>query len=108
MKKIDTVDQFEQIISENPTFLLVKHSLTCPISGAAFEQYKQFVEENKEIPTYYLAVQDSRPLSTHIAETYQIKHESPQALLFSNKQVVWDTSHNNITVSTLKEAVQNN
>lgn len=108
MKKIDTVDQFEKLASEKNYFLLVKHSLTCPISGAAFEQYKQYVDQNENVDTYYLAVQDSRPLSNYIAENYHIKHESPQALLFLNNQVVWNASHSKITVPSLTEAVKQN
>lgn len=108
MIKIDTIEQFETIVGENKPFLLVKHSLTCPISGSAFSEYKQYTEKETKVDTYYLAVQDSRPLSNYIAETYHIRHESPQALLFSNNEVVWNTSHGKITVSSLTEAVQNN
>ncbi|MDZ5472550.1 bacillithiol system redox-active protein YtxJ [Bacillus sp. 31A1R] len=106
MKKIDSVEEFEALIENEKNVLLVKHSLTCPISHAAFEEYESFVEENAEFNNYYLAVQDSRPLSNYIAEKFQIKHESPQALLFSNGEVVWHASHWKITYSSLTKALE--
>ncbi|WP_182102137.1 bacillithiol system redox-active protein YtxJ [Niallia taxi] len=104
MKKIETVEHFEEILSNNKTAFIVKHSLTCPISAAAFDEYKQYADSNSEVDTYYLAVQDARPLSNYIAETFNIRHESPQALLFSDRSVVWNASHGGITVNSLKEA----
>lgn len=108
MKKIETEEQLTEAIQKSSPVLLLKHSLTCPISADAFAEYKQYAEENRDVETYYLAVQDARSLSNQIAETYQIKHESPQALLFSNNSVVWNASHRKITVQSLKEAIQEN
>ncbi|MCM3362826.1 bacillithiol system redox-active protein YtxJ [Niallia sp. MER TA 168] len=105
MKKIDTVEKFEDLVQSKEIFWLVKHSLTCPISANAFDEYKQYAEDNKEIATYYLAVQESRELSNYIAENYQVRHESPQALLFENNHIVWHTSHGKITVDSLQKAV---
>lgn len=105
MKKIDTVEKFEELAQGKDVFWLVKHSLTCPISANAFDEYKQYVEENKEIDTYYLAVQEARALSNYIAEKYQVKHESPQALLFKNNHIAWHASHGKITVASLQNAM---
>lgn len=105
MNKIDTVEKFEELVQDKDVFWLFKHSLTCPISANAFDEYKQYMEENKEIDTYYLAVQEARPLSNYIAEKYQVKHESPQALLFTNNDIVWHASHGKITVASLQNAV---
>lgn len=105
MEKIDTVEKFEELVQNKAVFWLVKHSLTCPISANAFDEYKQYVEGNKDIDTYYLAVQEARALSNYIAEKYQVKHESPQALLFKNNHIVWHASHGRITVDSLQNAV---
>ncbi|CAG9622118.1 bacillithiol system redox-active protein YtxJ [Sutcliffiella rhizosphaerae] len=105
-KNIYSVEEFNQIAEENATFLIFKNSTTCPISLAAFEEYEKFVEDQDTVPCYYLNVQDARPLSNHIAEKYEIKHESPQALLFKNGEVVWNASHWKITYSSLQENVK--
>lgn len=101
LKKIDQIEQFEEILKTEPKFFFLKHSLTCPISQAAFKEYQSFTQEHNEIPTYYLAVQDSRSLSNSIAEKFQIKHESPQAILFVNGNPTWNASHWKIKNSTL-------
>jgi bacillithiol system protein YtxJ len=103
--KIETIEEFEQIVKTQPKFLMIKHSLTCPISQNAFEEYEKFVEDHQEFPTYFLYVQEARPLSNYIAETFSVKHESPQALLFQDGKVVWHTSHWNITYDTLTKEI---
>lgn len=108
MKKLDTYEQFKEVLKSEHKFILLKHSLTCPISLAAFQEYQKFAEGQSEIPVYYLAVQDSRPLSNEIAKEFEIKHESPQAILFSNKAAVWNASHWKITQSSLNSAVNEN
>ncbi|MDP4085888.1 MAG: bacillithiol system redox-active protein YtxJ [Bacillota bacterium] len=108
LEKIDQMEQFEDLLNNKPTFFFLKHSLTCPISQAAYKEYEKFSEENNETPTYYLAVQDARSLSNSIAEKFQIKHESPQAILFKNTEPVWNASHWKITRQSLTNAVSEN
>lgn len=102
MKKVDSIEQFDQLVEEKEKFFFLKHSLTCPVSGSAFDEYQKFAKESEEEEVYYLAVQESRDLSSHIAETFGIKHESPQAFLFKNGKPVWNESHWKITSSELK------
>ena len=104
IKKIKTEEEFNQLVGEG-TFLFFKHSLTCPISAQAFQNYQQFVKGNPEVKTAYLAVQEAKPLSNYVAETYGIRHESPQAIVFTDGQPVWNESHSRITKSSLSEAI---
>ncbi|NSL51323.1 bacillithiol system redox-active protein YtxJ [Calidifontibacillus erzurumensis] len=104
-QKISTIEEFTEILKNNDKFLLIKHSLTCPISSNAFNEYEKFTEST-DLPTYFLYVQDDRPLSNYIAETFGVKHESPQAILFENQAVKWHASHWKITEASLKEAVE--
>lgn len=103
--KIETKEQFEEL-AKKESFLLIKHSLTCPVSGAAFEEYESFLEDHADVNTAYLAVQEARPLSNYIAETFEIKHESPQAILFKNGEPVWNASHWKITYDSLSKALK--
>jgi bacillithiol system protein YtxJ len=103
--RVSTIEDFEKVMKDTPDFLLIKHSLTCPISSSAFEEYGQFVKDNPDIQAFYLYVQEDRPLSNYIAETYGIKHESPQALYIKNGDVVWNASHWKITNSSLTNVV---
>ncbi len=106
MKKFNGNEDFEQALESGEKFLLLKHSSTCPISQEAYDEYEKFASEYDN--TYYLVVQEERPLSNHIAEKLQIKHESPQAILFKNGEAVWHASHWKITFDSLKKAVAEN
>ena len=108
LNKIDTIEQFEELIQNNGTFFLLKHSLTCPVSQAAYQEYQKFADNENSIPAYFLAVQDSRPLSNEIAEKFNIKHESPQAILFTDGEPRWNASHWKITKRSLADAVGEN
>ncbi|MEH7255189.1 bacillithiol system redox-active protein YtxJ [Neobacillus niacini] len=108
LKKIDTVEQFEELLKQEEQFFLLKHSLTCPISDAAYKEFQKYAGEDQSVPTYYLAVQDARPLSTEIAEKFEIKHESPQVLLFNNGKATWNASHWKITNHAIKNAITEN
>ncbi|AMQ21483.1 bacillithiol system redox-active protein YtxJ [Geobacillus sp. JS12] len=105
MEKLETIEQFDRVMKETERFLFVKHSLTCPISQAAFGECEKFAADHPELPIYCLYVQEARPLSNYIAETTEVKHESPQVLLFENGRVVWHASHWAITYGALSEHV---
>ncbi|KOP83765.1 bacillithiol system redox-active protein YtxJ [Cytobacillus solani] len=108
MERINENAAFDKKIGEEDLFLLFKHSSTCPISQAAYEEYETFANENMKVKTYYLVVQEDRPLSNHIAESFQIKHESPQAILFKKSEPVWHASHWKITNDSLAKAMKEN
>jgi bacillithiol system protein YtxJ len=108
LEKIETTAQFADILNKESSFFLLKHSLTCPISQAAYKEYEKFAAENQGVPTYYLAVQEARPLSNEIAEKFQIKHESPQAILFADGEAKWNASHWKITNRSLENALSEN
>ncbi|MFO1444168.1 bacillithiol system redox-active protein YtxJ [Bacillus sp. Bva_UNVM-123] len=106
MKKFNGNEDFDQAVQTGDEIFILKHSSTCPISQAAYEEYEKFSTENEN--TYYLVVQNDRPLSNHIAEKFQLKHESPQAILFRNGEVVWHASHWKITYDSLTSAISEN
>jgi bacillithiol system protein YtxJ len=103
--KIESQAEFEELVKKD-SFLLIKHSLTCPVSGAAFEEYESFLQDHESENTAYLAVQEARGLSNYVSETYNIKHESPQAIFFKNGEPVWNASHWKITYDSLSKAVK--
>ncbi|WP_425441983.1 bacillithiol system redox-active protein YtxJ [Sediminibacillus massiliensis] len=103
---IQTKEEFEQVKNQYESFILMKHSLTCPISAEAKREFELFSEEATDVPLFVLYVQKARELSNHIAETYDVKHESPQVLVFKNNQVVWNESHGNITKKNLLQQIE--
>lgn len=88
-----------------PRFLLFKHSSTCPISAAAFEEYEEWLASAPGIPSAWLAVVAERPLARAVAERTGVQHESPQALLLAGGRCLWNASHGAITVESLRAAL---
>ncbi len=104
--KVNTLEEFNEVVEKNDTFLLLKNSTTCPISHAAYEEFENFVADQNDVACFYLHVQEARDVSNHIAEKYSVKHESPQALFINGGEVVWNASHWKITYSSLQENVK--
>ncbi|UTR11418.1 bacillithiol system redox-active protein YtxJ [Evansella sp. LMS18] len=107
LTKIEEEQQFEEVLKEQETLILLKNSTTCPISHEAFKETENFAGENDSVPVYYLNVQELRDLSNEVAEKYNVKHESPQALLFSDGKVSWHASHWKVTKKELAKAWEN-
>lgn len=105
LKKIERMDELKEILNYEGKFLLFKHSLTCPISQKAFDQFNQYLEDHPEIDGYYLTVQESRPLSNYIEAYFSIQHESPQIFHIHCGSVKRHTSHENITKETINHAL---
>ncbi|HJE20522.1 MAG TPA: bacillithiol system redox-active protein YtxJ [Aliicoccus persicus] len=103
LRKITTIDAFDQLLESKEVFYFLKHSNSCPVSQAAYETFEKFHYE-RDMDGYYLIVQDHAELSKHIEEKYGIKHESPQAFYFKNKAVKWNGSHQEIQMNTLSNA----
>jgi len=76
--------------------VIFKHSTSCPISAAAYEQMATLEGE-----VALVVVQGAREVSREIALSTGINHESPQVIVLRNGKPVWHTSHWDIT----KEAV---
>lgn len=109
--KIDSIDNLEPVFDTSHTkpVLIFKHSLTCPISSAAFREYETFLkdcEEGGSVEYHLVEVQNAREVSDAIETRSGIRHESPQAILFRDGQPVWHASHFAITAKSLADAVQ--
>ncbi|MCB7159191.1 bacillithiol system redox-active protein YtxJ [Bacillus subtilis] len=100
---IQSEEEFKRIAEQEGVFVFLKHSTTCPISQAAFHEFGAFANQHEDVPAYYLQVQEARPLSNFIAETYGVKHESPQIFIIQNGKVKWHTSHSQITEAAIEQ-----
>jgi len=88
---------------ERPVVIL-KHSLACGASAAAFAEYRLFLERQKspDGADYLLVeVQNARDVSDALARRTGVRHQSPQVLVLVDGQVFWSGSHWQITAETL-------
>ena len=101
--KITDLKSFEDLSarSKERAVVIFKHSLTCPISSAAYDEMTAFDGE-----VALLEVQRSRELSQEIEDRLGVVHESPQVIVLRNGQVVWNASHFRITADAVAGAVR--
>ena len=57
-------------------------------------------------PKKKIEIQNAREVSNAVAEKTGVRHESPQALLLRDGEVVWNASHGAITVESLAGALE--
>lgn len=103
--EMDDLQEVWETSTEKP-ILLFKLNTACPISAAAFKELHTFLEDNHDnIGAYFVKVRESRPISNQIAEDLDVQHQSPQLFLIKDRKQVWNTSHSDITVDSMKEAL---
>jgi bacillithiol system protein YtxJ len=107
--KITDLNQLETIKAEsykNPV-LLFKHSTTCSISNMALNRLERNYDQTKvgSLKPYYLDLLSHRDISKHIAELFEVEHQSPQAIIVSNGEAVYNASHYDISFAELVEKV---
>ena len=106
LKSIQELDHAFDESRERPV-LLFKHSLTCPISTRAFNELQSYLNNPDPRISYKLiTVQTARCVSDEAASRLQLEHESPQAILVRNGRELWNASHNDITASSLDQAIR--
>lgn len=87
--------------SNDEPVLLFKHSNTCPISAAAYEQMERVSAE-----VSLIVVQRERELSREVESRTGVRHESPQALVLRRGEVVWSASHFDVTAEAVEAALR--
>jgi bacillithiol system protein YtxJ len=76
-----------------PVALVYKHSTRCPIATMAYQEVQQLLRDRPEAPVWIVDVIVQRGLSREVAERTGVDHESPQAILLVDGEVVYDASH---------------
>jgi len=89
-------NQLEKIIeaSDDQPQLIYKHSHRCSVCIMAKEDIEASADTlSKQMDLHFVNVVHQREVSNHIASNLDIRHESPQAILLANGEVVWHGSH---------------
>ncbi len=103
MNELHTLEEWQGVLREtegHPLFVM-KHSSTCPISAAG---YQEFLFHETKLPKYLVVVQTARDVSKKIGEDTGVRHESPQVLLLKDGKAVWNASHYDIQQVNLAAA----
>ena len=110
LKEIRSIDDLNRALDESnerPVFLF-KHSLTCPISARAFNEFRSYLQNSgSQISANLITVQTARSVSDETAARLGLQHHSPQAILVRNGREMWNASHFAITAAALQDAISN-
>ena len=91
--------------SERP-LLLFKHSRSCGTSHEALDELQAHLAEAPRDAAYaVVTVQGQRELSDAIAQRFHLRHETPQALVVRDGQLVWSASHFRVTSDAIARAI---
>ena len=100
------LDDLLKLSSSRPVWLF-KHSLICPISAGAWQEFEKFAAKHSDRALIgVIEIQRARELSREVAKRTGVRHESPQALLIRDGLPVWHASHWEITEQALDEAAE--
>ena len=104
LRAVDDVTVLDEALT-NSRAVLYKHSTRCPVSSYAIDEVLDFADEHPDCIVYVLKVIEQRALSDAVAKKLGVRHESPQAFVILDGQLVWHGSHNDITASALTAQV---
>ena len=101
--RITGAESFEELVSrsQNAPVVVFKHSTTCPISAAAYDEMSRFEGE-----VVLVEVQRERGLAKEIEKGTGVAHESPQVIVLKKGKSVWDGSHWNVKADVVRQAVK--
>lgn len=102
--RITDVESFEELASrsQNSPVVVFKHSTTCSISAAAYNEMSRYDGD-----VTLVEVQRDRTLSKDIEQRTGVSHESPQVLVLRKGRVVWEASHWKVKADAVQRAVKN-
>lgn len=107
-QEIDSLQEWENILrqsSEQKT-VIFKHSTTCPVSARAWREVQKFIQNDlSDVLVGMVKVIESRPVSNQIAKDLGVEHQSPQAIVLSDKKVLWHASHGAVTQEQIKDGL---
>ena len=102
-KEIQNTEELDALIenSNEQAIVLFKHSITCPISAGVYQEVS-----NADADINLIVVQRARDVSNAVAEKTGIRHESPQAFVVKNGEVIYHASHYDVTASNVEKMLE--
>ncbi|MDH3253834.1 MAG: bacillithiol system redox-active protein YtxJ [Acidobacteriota bacterium] len=109
LSKITTLEELDRFLAESnerPIWLL-KHSLACPLSTEGLREFQRFAASAADAGSFAVVeVQNARAISDELARRTEIRHETPQAIMFVHGRPRWHGSHWAITCEALGRATR--
>lgn len=94
--------------SKEKAVIIFKHSIRCSISAMVLNRLeRQWNSSEMEgaVP-YFLDLISYRQVSSAVAKTYNVVHQSPQVLVIQDGKCIYNSSHTDISYEKLKSLVK--
>ncbi len=104
MIQIETIEQLQAFLADNPNSVILKHSTSCSISANAYQEFLSSAPDSPVRMAIVLVI-EARQVSDHLTELTGVEHKSPQALIFKNSECYKNFSHSEITADNIKAAL---
>lgn len=103
----ESTRDLEQLFNaESGLQLIYKHSDACMTCMFTKKRIEELMNNNQHIQSFhYIEVRLNRELSNFVSDKTGIKHESPQAILLHNGEVIWHASHSAIELESIQNAL---
>ncbi len=102
LKRLSVESDLNELLEEDVA-VLYKHSPACGLSAMAYRQVEQFATDHDGVPVYTLDVLAERELSDRVAETFGVRHESPQVFVLRKGLPRWSDSHRGVKAEAIAE-----
>lgn len=85
--------------------LFFKHSTRCSISSMALNGFERNWNKELDCDLYYIDLLVNRDVSNRLAEISNVMHQSPQAIVVQNNEVVYNASHSGIDAEVIESII---
>ncbi|MFM7359035.1 MAG: bacillithiol system redox-active protein YtxJ [Sediminibacterium sp.] len=91
---LERMEQLDELVanSEIRPQVIFKHSTRCSVSSMVLHRLERG-NPPAGFDFYYLDLLAHRNISNAIVEKLQVHHESPQAIILRNREVIYEESH---------------
>ena len=95
------LEEIRQRSAQRPQ-VIFKHSTRCSTSQLVKSRLERG-SQSQAIDFYFLDLLSYRPISNKVAETFGVRHESPQILVIRDGKCVFEESHLGISMAGILE-----
>ena len=104
IKSVQDIDRIIDASHEKPQ-LIYKHSTRCNLSATVKLRLEQWDKTARLLPIHYLDLISYRSVSDYIEKHFKVLHESPQVLIISKGQSIYDEDHFRINGEDIEKAL---
>ena len=109
LTSLEGLEELDELLahSDSRPILLFKHSYSCGVSAEALDELIAHLDAPAGNVRYaMITVQTHREISNAVARKLGVRHETPQAIIVRDGQVVWAASHFRVNAEEIGKALE--